>query len=245
MIGTFKKQLNEFTNVKTNFESNLRQFLIKNNNSIDINYTDNDDRFDCFYTNWNGDVCRSPITKIYLKGEDILLEVQDNIEDLYLFNGDVLTYETSMEILYYLVNLTPQNKETKVIKVTIGEMIDNGENGYQFKGGETDNGRCYKDMNAWETGIGFIYMSESEIDEVEEYGIENYSGQLWTRDTWCNWVHAELSYEEYGWEFSKHIAELILDECDWQDLETLFSEYSMHGTIESEYEEWVKNNKKD
>jgi chromosome condensin MukBEF MukE localization factor len=105
MRERFNTHANNLANIKFEFESDLRQFLLKNNNSIEINYTDNDNRIDCFYTDWNSDVRRSPITKIYLKGEDILLRVQDDIEELYLFNGDVLTYETSMEILYYLLNL--------------------------------------------------------------------------------------------------------------------------------------------
>lgn len=106
MKEIFKKLANDLANVKNDFESNLRQFLLNNNNSIEINYTENDDIVECFYTDWNGDVRRSAITKIYLEGEDILLNVQDNIEELYLFNGDVLTYETTIEILNYLLNLS-------------------------------------------------------------------------------------------------------------------------------------------
>lgn len=137
-----------------------------------------------------------------------------------------------------------QKNETKVIKVTIGEMIDNGRNCYQYKGGETANGRCYKDMEAWKSGVGFIYMSESEINEVEEFGLENYSEELWTRDSWIKWVVDALSYEEYGWDFCKHIAELILIESDWQCLSTLLDEYELSGTIDAEYDEWLKNRKK-
>jgi hypothetical protein len=105
MRERFKAHANNLAEVKFDFESDLRRFLLNNNNSIEINYTENDDRVDCFYTDLNGDVRRSSITKIYLEGEIILLEVQDNIEELYLFNGDVLTYETSIEILNYLLNL--------------------------------------------------------------------------------------------------------------------------------------------
>ena len=94
MIERFKTHAKDLSNVKYDFESDLRRFLLLNNNSIEINYTENDDIVECFYTDWNGDVRRSPITKIYLEGEVILLNVQDNHEELYLFNGDVLTYET-------------------------------------------------------------------------------------------------------------------------------------------------------
>jgi hypothetical protein len=38
---------------------------------------------------------------------------------------------------------------------------------------------------------------------------------------------------------------LILIESDWQCLSTLLDEYELSGTIDAEYEEWLKNKKKD
>lgn len=44
---------------------------------------------------------------------------------------------------------------------------ENGEI-YNYEGGHTDNGFVYKDYNAFKSGLGICYISEYELEELEE-----------------------------------------------------------------------------
>lgn len=132
----------------------------------------------------------------------------------------------------------------QTIKATIGERIlnDNGEV-IKYIGGQTDNGECYKDLDAWKSGKGVIYISEYGLIDLDN-GSLNCDDVMWTREAWLEWVRIEV-YAVYGEcvedEFIEWVAEGVLQSCDWQDLSTLLNEYDFDG---DDYQYWRENIKK-
>lgn len=114
----------------------------------------------------------------------------------------------------------------KKIETTIGYRVIENDT-IEYFGGQTDNGECYKDLDAWENGTGVIYISE--------YGLQcDTLDDAWTRETWLEWVKDTLLKEEYeNWndDFVEYLAEIILYECDWQDLSTLLNEIDIYEEI--------------
>lgn len=129
--------------------------------------------------------------------------------------------------------------------VTCGFYTED-ENGKSYYGGSTDNGECYKDLSAWEKGEGVIYISEYQLIDLANGTAEQH--ELWTKETWIEWVKDEItSYlytEEYiSDEFVEYIALCILELADWQDLTTLFNELEQTDWLEYNYMEWKEENK--
>ena len=117
----------------------------------------------------------------------------------------------------------------KEIKVDCGYRIeDNGT--IEYIGGQTDNGICYKDISAWENGNGIIYISEYELEDLEN-GINHTD--LWTRDTWLAWVEEHLKGNDLYYKngCAEFIASIVLEDCDWQCLSTLLEEIDIEETI--------------
>lgn len=107
------------------------------------------------------------------------------------------------------------------------------ENGtIQYLGGETDNGMCYKDFTAWNNNNGIIYISEYELEDLEN-GINHKD--LWTKQSWLEWVEEYLKGNDiyYTNECVEHVALCVLHECDWQCLSTLLEEIDIEETIKS------------
>ena len=117
----------------------------------------------------------------------------------------------------------------KEIKVDCGYRIeDNGT--IEYIGGQTDNGICYKDISAWENGNGIIYISEYELEDLEN-GINHTD--LWTRDTWLAWVEEHLKGNDLYYKngCAEFIASIVLEDCDWQCLSTLLEEIDIEEDI--------------
>ena len=121
------------------------------------------------------------------------------------------------------------------IKATIGERIEDFFlwNKGQFPrvvtkyiGGETGNGICYKDLEAWERGghDDIIYISEGCLDDEDC----RYQG-AWTKPHLLAWVRMKCEENDIPIveEFVEHIALRVLHECDWQDLSTMIEEIDM------------------
>ena len=108
------------------------------------------------------------------------------------------------------------------------------ENGVKYFGGQTDQGECYKDLEAWKNGSGVIYISEYTLIDLDNGTASEED--LWTRESWLKWVKDDFAFygNEYPDEFAEHIAQCVLEMCDWQDLTTLYSEIN----IEECYEYW-------
>jgi hypothetical protein len=123
------------------------------------------------------------------------------------------------------------------IEVTIGykEVAHNGVETYF--GDYTDNGQCYKNLQAFENGLGVIYISEGEL---EDGNCNSLNSTLWTRTSWIEYVR-EQCLQSFGKEiyenveksdfmpFIEHCALSILQDCDWQDLSTLLEEHLQYG----------------
>lgn len=41
------------------------------------------------------------------------------------------------------------------------------ENGVKYFGGQTDQGECYMDLEAWKNGSGVIYISEYTLIDLD------------------------------------------------------------------------------
>ena len=140
------------------------------------------------------------------------------------------------------------------IKATIGERIEDyfsWENGFpkvytKYVGGQTDNGVCYKDLDAWKRG-GYddvIYISEGDLEEP----IHNNYGR-WTKPSLLAHIrtHIEDYYKEENFfdemiaddKFIEMLAYDILYNADWQDLSTLLDDYDNNNDwIIDNWEDW-------
>ena len=144
----------------------------------------------------------------------------------------------------------------KTIEKAIGAIIFNDDNTINtYKGGPTDNGWCFKDTDAWESGKGICYIGEYGLNDIKEQLAElsiEYDNTDMTEEEYNdrkNLIFSDNGYtreqivEMCGGEGFDKLAESIFYEVDWQSPETLFSEMD---TIElEEYgitREMVENN---
>jgi hypothetical protein len=118
------------------------------------------------------------------------------------------------------------------------------DNGCEYIGEITMNGICYKDMTAWHSNNGVIYIGEYDLDDYSKGNISQKD--LWTREMWLNSVidHIKRLYDEESEEmtnnskFIENIAYDVLINADWQDLSTLLDDYENNG-------DWILTNWKD
>lgn len=133
------------------------------------------------------------------------------------------------------------------IEVTIGhkEVAHNGVETYF--GAYTDNGMCYKNLQAFENGLGVIYIGECEL---QDENLESTNSTLWTRSSWIEYVKEKCNKElgseriheisdecDYA-DFIETCALSILSDCDWQDLSTLLEEHLQYSDW---FEEMLKS----
>lgn len=118
----------------------------------------------------------------------------------------------------------------------------------KYVGGQTDNGMCYKDLDAWERG-GYddvIYISEYNLeDELHN----NYC--RWTKPSLLAHIrtHIEDYYKQEDFyaemiadnKFIEMLAYDILYNADWQDLSTLLDDYDNNNDwIIANWEDYKK-----
>lgn len=103
-------------------------------------------------------------------------------------------------------------------EATIGYSTIDAYGKVVYHGGQTDNGLCYKDLEAWETGKGVVYVSE--------YGLDARPQETWTRESLLAFIRMELCERGCSVKDAKlvAIAEDLLDNAEWQDLSTLWHE---------------------
>ena len=140
------------------------------------------------------------------------------------------------------------------IEVTIGYRVNNiidwtdtfPKVYTKYVGGQTENGVCYKDLDAWERG-GYddvIYISEGNLEEP----IHNNYGH-WTKPSLLAHIrtHIEDYYKEESFfaemiaddKFIEMLAYDILYNADWQDLSTLLDDYEYNNDwIIDNWEDW-------
>ena len=146
-------------------------------------------------------------------------------------------------------------------EVTIGQIVYDNNDILGYELDQSDNGMCYKDLSAWESGKGIIYIPESE-------GI-NYGGFIpedevdcicaWTKETWLEFVREVImhhNYEEIA-TLSAEDKELLIEfvaynclcECDWQELSTELEGWNWEDCIveimqeihDNRIKEWLNN----
>ena len=119
----------------------------------------------------------------------------------------------------------------KRIDVTCGyrEEYPNGD--VYYYGDSTDNGYCYKDMEAWVSGEGVCYIGEHEFENG--WCSVNYMGN--TRDEIIADMAEYLPHCDV--KFIEQCAEYVLQACDWQCLTTLMEEVDWYEDIKEWYKE--------
>lgn len=132
------------------------------------------------------------------------------------------------------------------VAVTIGwKLIDDNNKVIGFKCDYTDNGRCYKDISAYDkqTIMSPIYIPEYEFEEedivyVDEVTQITEAGTYYAE--WINFVRDVLNdvpeVENMSWEDREKIAQYLaknsLEECDWQSLYTFLESWEWEDCIE-------------
>lgn len=119
----------------------------------------------------------------------------------------------------------------KVINVTCGYRIEHSYGRINFIGDYTGKGVAYKDYDAWKNNKGVIYISERELEDI------NNIDDLWTREKWVKFVDDYIEHElmrdnviiPNG--FAEYIAELVFQECDCCELSTRLYETFDYDTI--------------
>ena len=120
-----------------------------------------------------------------------------------------------------------------------------------YEGDMTENGWCFKDYSAWKENKGVIYIGEYQLtDHLQgECSVDD----LWTRESWIEWVTNEIKrrYNDVDdideilacKEFISGLAYDCFDWCDWQDLSTMFDESDYNDDwVLTNWEEWKNNN---
>lgn len=135
----------------------------------------------------------------------------------------------------------------EVYEADNGTMLKDIEGNVYYHGDYGENGAYYKDLNAWNTNKGVIYISEGDLDDITNEMSDNTN--LWTRESWIKWV-TDFIYDNYGKEegctemladtkFIESLAYDCLDNADWQDLSTLLNEYDYNNNwVWANWEDW-------
>lgn len=120
-----------------------------------------------------------------------------------------------------------------------------------FKGDNTANGVCYKNINAWDTNSGVIYIGEYGLIDYE-VGYDKYA-DLWTKISWVDWVRNYIKDNYQDIEdineilscdkFIESLAYDCLINADWQDLSTILQDFDYNcDWILDNWEEYKNKN---
>lgn len=135
----------------------------------------------------------------------------------------------------------------EVFEADNGTMLKDIEGKVYYHGDYGENGAYYKDLNAWNTNKGVIYISEGDLDDIANEISD--STNLWTKESWVAWVkeHITINYQDEECyqemiectEFIESLAYDCLYNADWQDLSTLLNDYDYNDDwVMTNWEEW-------
>ena len=152
--------------------------------------------------------------------------------------NDTFTYE-GVEYRY--------DNGVEVYEADNGTMLKDIEGKVYYHGDYGENGAYYKDLNAWNTNKGVIYISEGDLDDIANEIDDDTN--LWTRESWVAWVkeHITINYQDEDCyqemiectEFIESLAYDCLYNADWQDLSTLLNDYDYNDDwVMTNWEEW-------
>lgn len=121
------------------------------------------------------------------------------------------------------------------IEATVGyrEVYDNGE--IRYYPDMTDDGECYKDDNAFESGVGVAYIREEIFSDVyadhkREYVLASeLEGDIFTRSDMLDWLMniidiADIPPRINRKSFLEHVASCIYYELSWQGFDMLLDD---------------------
>lgn len=103
----------------------------------------------------------------------------------------------------------------------------------RYFGDETDNGVCYKDVEAFKDGSDICYIPEGELLENWEADL-NIPDLGYRREDILNLVRDYLKAEDIPTDegFVEYIAEHALDVVDWQGIGIYLEEVDLYETWE-------------
>lgn len=107
-------------------------------------------------------------------------------------------------------------------------------------GEATDNGICYKDLDAWYVGNpdeDIIYIGEYELEHI-------VPRECWTKTSWLFWVKETVKdiIPDITNEELEYIAYNVLLICDWQELSTELESWNWENAILEMRNEQKTNN---
>jgi hypothetical protein len=152
--------------------------------------------------------------------------------------NDTFTYEG---VKYHYDN------GVEVYEADNGTMLKDIEGKVYYHGDYGENGAYYKDLNAWNTNKGVIYISEGDLDDIANEISDTTN--LWTKESWVAWVkeHITINYQDEECyqemiectEFIENLAYDCLYNADWQDLSTLLNDYDYNDDwVITNWDEW-------
>lgn len=119
------------------------------------------------------------------------------------------------------------------IYVTIGYKVVEDGKPTRYYGDQTDNGMCYKDLEAFKDGSDICYIPECEL--LEDWSVdEDILGLGYAKEDVLNIARDYISDEGIPVEedFVEYIAECALQNVDWQCIETDLNEVDIYETWE-------------
>lgn len=110
---------------------------------------------------------------------------------------------------------------TKRIDVTVGYKIVEGGKQTKYFAGDTGEGMCYKDLDAYKNNDDICYISECEFDG-EGWGVEYRDGLGYTREEIIQIVEDEIdwNYEDIPPcdDFATSIANYLIEDVSWESI---------------------------
>lgn len=119
------------------------------------------------------------------------------------------------------------------IDVTIGYKVVEDGKPTRYFGDQTENGVCYKDLEAFKDNSDLCYIPECELDG-ENWSAEFDSYKGYTREEILSMTKEFIEDENTpaDKDFVEHLAEHALQVVDWQSIETYLNEIDIYETWE-------------
>lgn len=109
----------------------------------------------------------------------------------------------------------------KKIDVTVGYKIVEDGKPTRYFAGDTGEGMCYKDIDAYKNDNDICYIPECEFDG-EGWSVEYRDGLGYAREDILNCILDELRWNYEGIpvcdEFCAYEAECIIEEAEWESV---------------------------
>ena len=109
----------------------------------------------------------------------------------------------------------------KKIDVIIGYKIVEDGKPTRYFAGDTGEGMCYKDLEAYKNNDDICYIPECEFDG-EGWSVEYKEGLGYTREEILNIVSDEIRWNQEGFprdeDFEQEIADYVFEVVEWESI---------------------------